>query len=182
MERIIKAVTDRELTPTLDFVEKVFTDSEGPEEGRLVRSLVAEIRSKRYYLPELDLIMVNENGEIMGHVMFSRFTIEGRYEDELLILTPVSVKTELQRQHISKELIEYGLEKAKQLGYQLCMVEGNPQNYRARGFVTSALYGVFADESVGLPHEDCLMIQELVPGALEHVHGYVHYKMYESLT
>jgi len=182
MERIIKTVTDKELTPTLDFVEKVFTDSEGPEEGRLVRSLVAEIRSKRYYLPELDLIMVNENGEIMGHVMFSRFTIEGRYEDELLILTPVSVKTELQRQHISKELIEYGLEKAKELGYKVCIVEGNPQNYRARGFVTSARYGIFADESVGLPHEDCLMIQELVPGALAHVHGCVHYKMYESLT
>ena len=182
MERIIKVVTDKERDPTLDFVEKVFTDSEGPEEGRLVRSLVVEIRSKQYYLPELDLIMVDEYGEIMGHVMFSRFTIEGRYEDELLILTPVSVKTELQRQHISKELIEYGLEKAKALGYKLCMVEGNPRNYRARGFVTSAQYGIFADESVGLPHEDCLMIQELVPGALANVHGCVHYKMYDSLT
>ena len=181
MERIIKAVTDKELTPTLDFVEKVFTDSEGPEEGRLVRSLVAEIRSKRYYLPELDLIMVNENGEIMGHVMFSRFTIEGRYEDELLILTPVSVKTELQRQHISKDLIEYGFERAKELGYTLCMVEGNPQNYRSRGFQTSADYGVYADESVGLPAPECLMITELVPGALDGVSGYVNYGMYETL-
>ncbi len=181
MKRIIKAVTI-EKDRTLDFVEKVFTDSEGAKEGRLVRDLVAEIRSKEYYLPELDLVMVDENDDIMGHVIFSRFHIEGRYENELLLLSPVSVKTELQRQRISKELIEYGLKKAKEMGYKLCMVEGNPMNYRARGFKTSADYGVYADESVGLPHPDCLMVRELVPGALENVHGYVNYKMYKSLT
>lgn len=64
----------------------------------------------------------------------------------------------------------------------MCMVEGNPLNYRPRGFVTSANYGIFADESVGLPHVDCLMIQELVPGALEGVHGYINYGNYESLS
>lgn len=182
MERIIKTVTANEMDKTLDFVEKVFTDSECAENGRLVRNLLAEIRSKKYYLPELDLIMVNENDEVIGHVCFSRFHIEGRYEDELLLLSPVSVKTELQRQHISKELIEYGLKKARELGYKLCMVEGNPMNYRARGFVTSADYGIFADESVGLPHPDCLMVQELVPSALEGVHGYLNYKFYENLS
>lgn len=181
MQRIIKAVPADKLNDTLDFVEKVFTDSENADEGRLVRNLVAEIRSKKYYIPELDLIMVNENDDIMGHVLFSRFHIEGKYENELLILTPVSVKTEMQRQHISKELIEYGLKRAKDMGYKLCMVEGNPQNYRARGFVTSADFGIFADKSVGLPHPDCLMIQELVPGALEGVGGYINYKFYESL-
>ena len=182
MERIIKAITKDKLTESLSFVEKVFTDSENEKEGELVRNLVAEIRSKKYYLPELDLIMVNENDEIIGHVMFSRFHIEGRYENELLLLSPVSVKTELQRQHISKELIEFGLERARELGYKMCMVEGNPLNYRPRGFVTSANYGIFADESVGLPHVDCLMIQELVPDALNGVYGYVNYKMYDSLT
>ena len=106
MERIIRTVNENEMNETLDFVEKVFTDSENANEGRLVRNLLSEIRSKKYYVPELDLIMVNENDEIMGHVMFSRFHIEGRYDDKLLILTPVSVKTELQRKHISKELIE----------------------------------------------------------------------------
>ncbi len=182
MDRIIKTVTETEFDKSLDFVEKVFTDSEGEKEGKLVRSLLAEIRSKKYYLPELDLIMVNEDGDIMGHVLFSRFHIEGRYEDELLLLSPVSVKTELQRQHISKDLIEYGLKRARELGYKICMVEGNPQNYRSRGFVTSANYGIFADESVGLPHPDCLMVQELVSGALEGVHGYINYKFYENLS
>lgn len=182
MERRIRVVRDDEMGSLLDFVEKVFTDSEGEKEGKLVRKLVAEIYSKKYYLPEMNLIMVNENDEIIGHTMFSRFHIEGRYDNEMLILSPVSVKTELQRQHISKELIEYGLQKARDLGYKFCMVEGNPKNYNPRGFKTSAQFGIYADESVGLPHPDCLMIQELVPGALKDVHGYINYKMYEALT
>ena len=144
-------------------------------------NLVNEIRSKKYYEPELDLIMVNEYDEIIGHVLFSRFHIEGKYENELLLLSPVSVKTELQRQHISKDLIEFGLNKAKQLGYKFCLVEGDPKNYNPRGFVTSANYGIYADESVGLPAAECLMILELVPNSLNGVSGYINYKFYESL-
>lgn len=182
MERIIKTVSEKYKDASLDFVERVFTDSETAEDGNLVRRLVAEIRSKKYYLPELDLIMTDENDEIIGYAMFSRFHIEGRYEDELLLLSPVAVKTELQRQHISKELIEYGLQKAKELGYKVVLVEGNPRNYNSRGFKTSAAYGVYAGEKIHLPHVDCMMIQELVPGALDNVHGYIDYGFYETLT
>ena len=181
MERIIRAVLEKDLDRSLEFVEKVFTDSEGAESGRLVRNLAAEIRSKKYYLPELDLVMVNELDEIIGFIMISRFHIEGKYENEFLILSPVAVKTELQRRHISKELIEYGIAKAKELGYQAMMVEGNPMNYNPRGFKTSAPYGIFAHESVGLPAPECLMVQELCEGGLDGMSGYINYFFYESL-
>ena len=59
--------------------------------------------------------MVNEEDEVIGYAMFSRFHLEGKYEDELLIITPVAVKTELQRQHISKDIIEYGIEAAESI-------------------------------------------------------------------
>lgn len=182
MERIIKSMEEKYLLPSLELVEQVFTDHENPEEGKLVRRLVEEIRSKRFYLPELELIMVDETDDVIGYIMFSRFQLDGKYEDELLILTPAAVKTELQRQHISKELIEYGFEKAKKLGYKAVIVEGNPMNYRARGFVTSADYGIVAHESVGLPAVECLMVKELVPGALRHIQGTVCYSDYEALT
>ena len=181
MERIIKSIDEKHYLNALDFVKKVFSDSEDEQSGELVKNLVIEIRSKKYYVPELELIMVNENDEIIGYTLFSRFHIEGKYEDELILLSPVAVKTELQRQHISKELIEYGLEKAKKLGYKACLVEGNPLNYRNRGFKTSCDFGVYAHESVGLPAPECMMIQELVPGALKHIKGCVSYTFYEAL-
>ena len=179
--RIIKSMEEKYLVPALDLVEAVFTAHSDAEEGKLVRRLVEEIRSKRFYLPELELIMVDENDEVIGFVNFARFHLAGKYEDELLLLSPVAVKTELQRQHISKELIEYGFEKAKEMGYKVVIVEGNPMNYRSRGFVTSAPYGITAHESVGLPAPECLMVKELVPGALAGIHGQVRYSDYECL-
>ena len=180
--RIIKSTEEKYLVPALELVEKVFTDSECEENGKLVRRLVEEIRSKRFYLPELELIMVSEEDEVIGYVMFSRFHLEGRYEKELLILTPVAVRTDLQRQHISKELIEYGFEKATAMGYKAVIVEGNPMNYRNRGFATSADFGITAHESVGLPATECLMVKELVPGGLVGIHGQVCYSDYQTLT
>ena len=180
--RVIKSMEEKYLVPSLELVEAVFTDHENAEEGKLVRRLVEEIRSKRFYLPELELIMVEEEtDEVVGYVMFSRFHLEGRYEKELLILTPAAVKTELQRQHISKELIEYGFEKAKALGYKAVIVEGNPMNYRSRGFVTSAPFGITAHESVGLPAPECLMVRELISGGLEGICGQVSYHDYDCL-
>ena len=181
MKRIIRTVRLDELESSAEFVKKVFTDSEDEESGTLVGNLVREIRSKKYYVPELDLVMTDENDGIIGYVLFSRFHLEGKYENELLILTPVAVKTEIPRQHISKELIEFGLDKAKALGYSACIVEGNPQNYNSRGFKTSADYGIIAHESVGLPAVECLMVQELKKGALEHIKGALDYRFYETL-
>ena len=180
--RIIKAMEENYRLPALELVEKVFTDSECEENGKLVRGLVEEIRSKGWYLPELELIMLDgDTDEVIGYVNFARFHLDGKYEEELLLLSPVAVKTQLQRQHISKELIEYGFKKAKELGYKAVIVEGNPQNYRSRGFVTSAPFGITAHESVGLPAPECLMVKELVPGGLNGIRGRVSYSDYQCL-
>ena len=181
MQRIIRPMEEKYLQPSLELVEDVFTQWDSPEEGKTVRSLVEEIRAKKYYLPELELVMVNEDDLILGYAMFSRFHIEGRYENELLILTPVAVRTEYQRQHISKDLIEYGFGKAAALGYQDVLVEGNPKNYNPRGFVTSADHGIIAGPKIHLPHVSCLMIRELADGALDHIHGVVDYSFYDVL-
>ncbi len=181
MERIIKSIEPKYLLPSLKLVEDVFAKWRDPNEGKVVRGLVEEIRTKKYYVPELDLVMVNEDDEIIGYAMFSRFHIEGRYEDELLMLTPVAVKTELQRQHISKELLEYGFAKAKEMGFTAVLVEGNPSNYTPRGFEPSYKHNITAGANIHLPRPECLMVKELTPGALEKMHGLVDYSFYKSL-
>ena len=182
MERIIKSMTDTHRSDALDFVERVFTEHADANEGCEVRQLVEEIRAKRYYLPELELMMVNETDEIIGYAMFSRFHIEGRYDRELLLLSPVAVRTDLQRQHISKELIEYGMDRARELAYKAVLVEGDPRNYHSRGFETSAKHGIIAGPNIHLPHVDCLMVAELVPSGLDGICGEVDYGMYDALS
>ena len=180
--RIIKSMEEKYLNSSLELVEQVFTDHENAQEGKIVRTLVEEIRSKQFYLPALELIMVDEADAVIGYVMFSRFHLEGKYQNELLILTPAAVKTELQRQHISRDLIEYGFEKAVELGYKAVIVEGNPMNYRSRGFVTAADHGILPGASVHLPAIECLMVKALVPGGLADIHGVVEYTDYQTLS
>ena len=65
MNRIIKSVAKGYLEEFLDLVVKVCIESEGMESGQLVRILVEEIRSKRFYLQELDLVMVDEDNHVI---------------------------------------------------------------------------------------------------------------------
>ena len=99
----------------------------------------------------------------------------------MLILTSVAVKTRLQRQHISKDILEYGFDVAKKLGFKAIMVEGTPRNYNNRGFLSSYKYGIEAGPSINLPHPDCLMVKELEMGALDRISGLVYYSFYESI-
>ena len=99
----------------------------------------------------------------------------------MLILTPVAVKTELQRQHISKELLEYGFARARNLNFKAILVEGNPKNYNPRGFQSSYKFGIEAGPNIKLPRPDCLMIKELEKGALDKMKGLVDYSFYGSL-
>lgn len=181
MERIIKTCPPDRREATLDFVERVFAEHKDAREGKMVRSLVAEIRSGEFYVPELDLIAVDAQDEIIGCAMFSRFPLEGRHADELLLLSPVAVKTELQRQHISKDMLEFGFERAKRLGFRAILVEGDPRNYNPRGFRSSFEYGIVAGPALHLPSPDCLMVRELADGALREMRGRVDFSLYEAL-
>lgn len=178
----IQSMTDAYLGETLEMIQQVFTDHENEQEGRLVRTLVEEIRAMDTYVPELEIIAVGDDGRAAGYAMFSRFHLEGKYSDRLLILTPVGVRTDVQRQHISKRMIEYGFEKALALGFDAVIVEGNPANYRSRGFVTAADHGILPGETVHLPAIECLMVKELREGALETISGKVEYTDYKCLT
>ena len=66
MQRVIKSMEAKYLQPSLDLVEDVFARWDSAEEGKTVRKLVEEIRSKKYYMPELELIMTGETDRIVG--------------------------------------------------------------------------------------------------------------------
>ena len=79
VNRTIKSMTENHRQDALELVERVFTEFEDETEGKAVRSLVEEIRSKKYYLPELELIAVDDSDRVIGYVMFSGFHLEGKF-------------------------------------------------------------------------------------------------------
>ena len=78
-------------------------------------------------------LVVEEGGEILGHVAFSPVTIDGAHGG-WFGLGPISVKPERQRQGIGMALITKGLELLNAMGASGCALIGNPDIYSRVGF------------------------------------------------
>jgi putative acetyltransferase len=83
---------------------------------------------------------------VVGHVMFSRMVGPFR----ALGLAPVSVVPEHQRRGIGRSLVEKGLRKAREQGWEAVFVLGNPAYYERFGFRVDLAQG-FASRYAG-PH------------------------------
>lgn len=82
----------------------------------------------------LDLSLVAEfDGKIVGHIAFSKVTIEGK-NDDWYGLAPVSVLPEYEKMGIGSKLIMKGLERLKNLGANGCVLLGEPEYYNRFGF------------------------------------------------
>ncbi|ENM5738539.1 N-acetyltransferase [Vibrio mimicus] len=87
----------------------------------------------------LSLVACDDEGEIIGHVMFSPVTVDG--EDlNWQGLAPLAVKEEYRRQGIGAELVKEGLSSLGELGYPACVVLGDPAYYSRFDFEDAAQY------------------------------------------
>lgn len=83
----------------------------------------------------LDVSLVAEfEGEIVGHIAFSKVTINGEHT-HWYGLAPVSVVPKWQNQGIGSKLIILGLDEIKKLGAEGCVVLGEPEYYTRFGFI-----------------------------------------------
>lgn len=87
----------------------------------------------------LSLVACDDEGAILGHVMFSPVTVAG--EDlNWQGLAPLAVKEEYRRQGIGADLVKEGLSSLGELGYPACVVLGDPDYYARFGFEDAASY------------------------------------------
>lgn len=177
---IIRPIKKEEMSWSLDFVYEVFKATNYTD-GHLERRLVEEIRQEAYYIPELDMV-AEEDGHMIGHFILSKFPINGQHVNEMLLLSPVSVAIDKQRQGIGLEMLKQGLERAKAMGYKGVIVEGNPKFYGHLGFRTSTEFGIYASEKNLPPKEEYLMAMPLCENGLEQIKGEVDYSIYKTLT
>lgn len=99
-----------------------------------------QIRASPGYVPELAFV-VEEEGEIVAHTMLSRVRVEGPDVD-VLILTPMSVRPDRQRQGVGSALVEAALAAADERGEPFVLVEGVPFYYPQLGFRSATEVGL----------------------------------------
>ncbi len=87
------------------------------------------------FIPELDFVM-EEDGKIIGHVMYSKATIVREDGGILPAWTfgPISILPEYKRKGYGLKLLTYSMEKAREMGIGvLCMDGGKDRFLQARG-------------------------------------------------
>ena len=127
--------------------------------GRTVEpELVRSLRASDDYLPDLALV-AEENGRVVGHIVFSYVTLKGEEEFRVLALACMAVTPGLQRRGIGGALVEAGLERADDRGEPLVVVVGHPTYYPRFGFESARRHGV-EPPSADFP-DDAFMIRRL---------------------
>ena len=167
-------ITIRQETPddyarVIELTAKAFEAmpfSEGDED-----KLVENLRKAPTFIPELSLVAELDN-QLVGHILFTPLVIDnGQQQFQSLVLGPVSVLPEFQKQGIGGQLIVAGHQKARDLGFQSVILIGHPEYYPRFGYKTASGWGLKV--AMELPSDDVFMAIELTENALSGVSGMV---------
>lgn len=132
--------------------------------------LVERLRKQPGHLPGLSLV-AEEAGEILGHVILSPVTVEGR-ECGVLGLGPVGVLPSRQRQGIGAALMHAAIAESERLGYGGIVLLGHPEYYPRFGFQPASRFRL---TSIYQVPDEAFMALPLRAGSLEGVSGQVRY-------
>lgn len=142
--------------------------------------LVDLLRNSNAFIPELSLVAVFEE-KIVGHILFTKIKIidNNKGEAESLALAPMAVRPEVQNKGIGGQLIQAGLDKAKELKYKSVIVLGHEHYYPKFGFSPADKWNIKSPYDVP---KDIFMALELETGRLKNISGLVKYpKEFETV-
>lgn len=134
--------------------------------------ILQQLRNDPAFVHELDFVM-EKDGKLIGQNIFVRAMIKADNENDIPIMTmgPICITPALQRKGYGKILLDYSLEKAKELGCGAVCFEGNIDFYGKSGFSYASVYGI---RYHGLPEgadASFFLCKELIPGHLAGITG-----------
>lgn len=126
------------------------------------------LRQHQDFIAALDFVAVvkEDNVEkIVGNIMYSKGVLVDKNQQQYQIITcgPLSVLPTYQRLGVGKLLLKVSLQVAKELGYKVVFLMGNPDYYQRFGFQAADKFGVTTADGKNFP---AFMLLELVQGSL----------------
>ncbi|WP_122046000.1 GNAT family N-acetyltransferase [Vibrio atlanticus] len=132
-------------------------------------NLVMSLRENSHLT--LSLVACSDEGEVVGHLMFSPLTLDGD-DHNWQGLAPLAVKEEFRNQGIAKSLVEDAFSTLVDFGYPACVVLGDPAYYGRFGFKAASEFGLSCVWDVP---EGAFQAIELVEGAFAGHSGEIAY-------
>jgi predicted N-acetyltransferase YhbS len=127
--------------------------------------LVHIMRSHPDFIPELDFVIEKDN-QIIGNVMYTKAKLVDEENREKCILTfgPLNILPGFQRKGYGKALLAHSFAKAKEMGYDVIVIFGNPGNYVTRGFKSCKKYNICLEDDY---YPSAMLVKELTEGCLD---------------
>ena len=140
--------------------------------GCIEHFLLHELRKSVNFVKELDFVIELDN-KIIGQVAFVKSSIKSKDDEDVTILTlgPICIANEYKRKGYGKTLLDYSINKARELGYGVIFLEGNIDFYSNSGFNYASSYNI---KYHGLSeHDDSsfFLCLELKENFLENIKG-----------
>lgn len=154
---IIRPSTDNELAALHALHLEAFGEAEGPIVADLACALLGDSSAE----PRLSLI-VEEEGRILGHVLFSALQLTDNAHPPLSILAPLAIASSRKRHGLGTRLVQQGLHMLATSGTAAVFVLGNPRYYQRLGFAA----GHAVTPPFPLPYPEAWMAQDLQTGTL----------------
>ena len=134
---IIRLERENEYREVENLVRESFWNVYRP--GCLEHYVLHQLRNDPAFVPELDFVMTLD-GQLIGQNMFMKTVIAADDGRSIPIMTmgPICIAPELKRKGYGKILLDYSLEKAKELGCGAVCFEGNIDFYGKSGFKRQA--------------------------------------------
>ena len=132
-------------------------------------------REREDFIKELDFVM-EKDGKIIGHVMYSKAEIRADDGRKIPIMTfgPISILPEYKRKGYGKKLLDDSMEQAKAMGAGALCIEGNIDFYGKSGFVIASTKGIHYYAEPRENEVPYFLAKELKDGFLDDITGVYH--------
>ncbi|MCL2185337.1 MAG: N-acetyltransferase [Treponema sp.] len=169
MEIKIRLETENDYYEVENLTREAFWVFPGREDGCDEHYLVYKLRTCPDFIKELDYVALIDD-KITGNIMYSKCKIidTNNIEHEIITFGPVSVLPLYQKKGIGTKLINFTLEKARELGYRAVMIYGHPEYYPRFGFKDAKEFNITTHDGKNF---DAFMICELYKDALAGISG-----------
>lgn len=119
-------------------------------------------------------LVAEDNGRIIGHILFSPVAIEtANGLAEGVGLAPMAVWPERQNEGVGSRLVKAGLMECRNAGHRFVIVLGHPEFYPRFGFVPASRFGISSEYDV---RDEVFMAMELQKGSLAGFAGIAKYQ------
>lgn len=141
-------------------------------EGCFEHLIIHNLRKDKSFVKELDYCIEIDN-KIIANIVYAKGKLKLENGDirEILIFGPVSVLPKYQKKGYGEKLINYTIEKAKELGYDAIVIMGNPNYYKKFGFESCSKYKIYYEGLDKNEEAPFFMIKILNDNNIENLKG-----------